>query len=112
MAANHPPGPARWALRFFGRLFVPTHRFEPMFLFDGARRIRQEVDIPVICVGGLLSIEHIEAALRAGLEFVQIGRATIRDPDFVKKLASEEITESDCDQCNRCVAAPEPTLRT
>jgi 2,4-dienoyl-CoA reductase-like NADH-dependent reductase (Old Yellow Enzyme family) len=40
-----------------------------------------------------------------GFEFMQVGRATIQDPDFVKKLASGEIIRSECDHCNRCVAA-------
>ncbi len=40
-----------------------------------------------------------------GFGFVQVGRATIQDPDFVKKLQSGELIESPCDHCNRCVAA-------
>ena len=34
-----------------------------------------------------------------------MGRATIRDPQFVNRLKKGEVTESDCDHCNRCVAA-------
>ena len=45
------------------------------------------------------------ATLDAGFAFVQIGRASIRNPDFVNHLAQGLITESDCDHCNRCVAA-------
>ena len=76
-----------------------------MFLFEGARRIARAVDVPVVYVGGALSIAHIEDALQAGLDFVQMGRATIRDPELVNRLAANDITVSDCDQCNRCVAA-------
>jgi 2,4-dienoyl-CoA reductase-like NADH-dependent reductase (Old Yellow Enzyme family) len=45
----------------------------------------------------------METALEEGFDFVQIGRATIRDPNFVNKLKAGIITRSDCDHCNRCV---------
>jgi 2,4-dienoyl-CoA reductase-like NADH-dependent reductase (Old Yellow Enzyme family) len=47
----------------------------------------------------------MERIIDEGFEFIQMGRATIRDPQFVNKLRAGEITESDCDHCNRCVAA-------
>ena len=43
--------------------------------------------------------------MEQGFEFIEVGRATIRDPEFVKKLESGELHESDCDQCNRCIAS-------
>ena len=58
-------------------------------------------------VGGALSLPEIEALVDEGFAFVQIGRATIRDPEFANKLAGGELRESDCDQCNRCIAAME-----
>jgi 2,4-dienoyl-CoA reductase-like NADH-dependent reductase (Old Yellow Enzyme family) len=71
MAANQPGAFLRLAMRLFGSLFVPRDRYEPLFLLEGARRIREEVSIPVIYVGGVLSLEHMEEALRAGCAFVQ-----------------------------------------
>lgn len=76
-----------------------------MFLFEGAKRIREAVDIPVIYIGGVESKTDMTRALDSGFDFVQIGRATIQDPDFVKKIESGEITQTKCDHCNRCVAA-------
>jgi len=92
-------------LKLFGRFMVPGHTYEPMFLFEGAKRILEAVDIPVIYIGGVESISDMVKARDAGFQFVQIGRATIQDPDFVKKLESSEITKTGCDHCNRCVAA-------
>lgn len=92
-------------LKLFGRFMVPEHKYEPMFLFDGAKKIKDAVDIPVIYIGGIESKAYIEKAMEAGFEFVQIGRATIQDPGFVNKIESGEITKSECDHCNRCVAA-------
>jgi 2,4-dienoyl-CoA reductase-like NADH-dependent reductase (Old Yellow Enzyme family) len=46
-------------------------------------------------------------AREAGFEFVEVGRAIVRDPDFVNKLQAGAIEASDCDHCNRCIATME-----
>jgi 2,4-dienoyl-CoA reductase-like NADH-dependent reductase (Old Yellow Enzyme family) len=107
MTANQPSALLRLSLRLFGKLFVPRNRYQPLFLLEGTRRIREAVDLPVIYVGGLLSLQHMEEVLRAGCSFLQVGRATVRDPDFAARLSGGEIRESDCDLCNRCIAAME-----
>lgn len=91
-------------LILFGRLLVQKYPFERVFLLEGARQIRDAVNIPVVYVGGVLSIDDMEQVIQEGFEFVEVGRATIRDPDFVAKLKKGEIHESDCDHCNRCIA--------
>jgi 2,4-dienoyl-CoA reductase-like NADH-dependent reductase (Old Yellow Enzyme family) len=105
MAANVPNPAGRLATRVFARLFVQRYPFAPLFLLEGSRRIRDAVRIPVVYVGGALSLGQIEKVLEIGFPFIQIGRSTVRDPDFPRRLQSGEVTESDCDQCNRCIAA-------
>ena len=105
MAKNQADPFMRLSLKLFGNLFVRYYPYEPLFLLEGARKIRKAVDIPVIYVGGVLTKAHIEQVLGYGFDFVQVGRATVRDPDFVRNLESGEIDGSDCDLCNRCVAA-------
>ena len=63
------------------------------------------VAIPVGYVGGVESLEDMESLMAEGFAFVQLGRATVRDPGFVNRLRSEEIAATDCDHCNRCVAS-------
>lgn len=92
-------------LALFGRMAVKQYPFKPLFLLEEARRIKDAVNIPVGYVGGVLSRGHMESLLAEGFAFIQVGRATIRDPEFVLRLARGEIQQSDCDQCNRCVAA-------
>ena len=84
---------------------VPEHPYEPLFLLEGAKQIKAAVNIPVIYIGGTDSLQGINEIMEAGFDFIQIGRTTIQDPDFVKKLQSGEFEKSDCDHCNRCVAA-------
>jgi 2,4-dienoyl-CoA reductase-like NADH-dependent reductase (Old Yellow Enzyme family) len=107
MARNQRNPLARLGLTLFGRFMVQTYPFQPLFLLDGAIRIRQAVAIPVAYVGGVLSLAGVERAMKAGFEFVQVGRALVRDPDFVRNLQSGALEASDCDHCNRCIAAME-----
>ena len=105
MAANQGNLLSRAGTRLFGRLFVQRYPCTPLFQRDEALRIREAVAIPVIYVGGVLSLAHMESVVADGFPFVQLGRATVRDPELVLRLRSGEIAESDCDQCNRCIAA-------
>ncbi len=105
MARAQTSRTARLGTACFGRLLVQRYPFAPRFLENEAARIRRAVDIPVGYVGGVTSLADIEHLLGSGFAFVQVGRATIRDPDFVARLRSGEGTVSDCDHCNRCVAA-------
>jgi 2,4-dienoyl-CoA reductase-like NADH-dependent reductase (Old Yellow Enzyme family) len=92
-------------LSLFGRVMVQHYPFEPLFLLEGARRIRDAVTIPVGYVGGVISAEQMDGLLSEGFAFVQVGRGTIRNPELVNHLADGMIEASDCDHCNRCVAS-------
>jgi 2,4-dienoyl-CoA reductase-like NADH-dependent reductase (Old Yellow Enzyme family)/short-subunit dehydrogenase len=92
-------------MTLFGRFMVQGYGYEPRFLLDEARRVRDAVSIPVAYIGGIESLEEMEGLMAEGFAFLQVGRATIRDPDFVKHLQSGALTTSDCDHCNKCVAS-------
>jgi len=92
-------------MALFGRFMVKEFPFKELFLFDQAKRIKDAVKIPVAYIGGVCTVDDMDKAMKAGFEFVQIGRATIRDPDVIRKMQSGEIAGVDCDHCNRCVAA-------
>jgi 2,4-dienoyl-CoA reductase-like NADH-dependent reductase (Old Yellow Enzyme family) len=91
-------------LLLFGRLMVQQYKFEEMFLMKDALKILQAVKIPVVLIGGVCSVGNLETVMRAGFEFVEVGRAIIKDPDIVNKWQRGEVTASNCDHCNRCIA--------
>ena len=70
----------------FGRFIVKEMPFQDLFLLEQAKRIKDAVKIPVAYIGGVLSVDDMEKAMKEGFEFVQIGRATVRDPDVIKKM--------------------------
>jgi 2,4-dienoyl-CoA reductase-like NADH-dependent reductase (Old Yellow Enzyme family) len=96
---------ARAGMALFGWAMVQSYSFEPCFLLEEARRIRDAVSIPVGYVGGVRSLHEMESLVAEGFAFVQLGRPTIHDPGFVDALRAGRTEVSGCDNCNRCVAA-------
>jgi 2,4-dienoyl-CoA reductase-like NADH-dependent reductase (Old Yellow Enzyme family) len=92
-------------MALFGWSLVRRYPFTPCFLKEEAAQIRDAVNIPVAYVGGVRSLVQMEALVAGGFAFMQLGRAIVRDPDFVVHLDAVSVTQSDCDQCNRCVAS-------
>ncbi len=70
----------------FGRFLVQYYPFEELFLLEEAGRVRGAVKIPLVLIGGVCSLAGMTKAMEEGFDFVQIGRATIRDPNIVRKI--------------------------
>ncbi len=67
------------------------------------RAFKRKVSIPVICVGGFLTREAMEAALAQGrCDIVSAGRAFIADPFLYRHLRDREPGPR-CVDCNACV---------
>ena len=94
-------------LRLFGSILVQTYPFEEMFFLNEARKIKDAVSIPCVLIGGICSIDNMEKAMQEGFDFVEIGRALIREPDLVRRMERGDWEASNCDHCNRCVAEME-----
>ena len=94
-------------LFLFGRFFVQTYPFQELFFLEDARKVREAVNIPLVLIGGICSIDNMEKAMDEGFDFVQIGRALIMEPDLVRRMERSDWQASKCDHCNRCVAEME-----
>ena len=69
-----------------------------------ARRFKEALRIPVICVGGFIHREAMEAAIRTGAcDMISVARALIADP-FLYQHMKEGIQGPRCDFCNACFA--------
>ena len=112
-------------LYFFGRQMIPTVPYREAYFLEDAKRFRAAVRLPLIYVGGMVSLPKMEEVLDAGFCAVQVARALVRDTDFVNKLRSGEMVRSECGhsnycigrmytlemKCNRCVANLPESLR-
>jgi len=105
MAANQKSLMMRIGLILFGKFMVQTYPFDSLFLLEGAEKIQDAVNIPVIYIGGVLSKSDTDSLMKKGFPFMQVGRAIIQDPCFADKLKKVSDLQSECDQCNRCIAA-------
>jgi len=91
-------------LAAFGRFVVKAYPFREAYFLEDALVVREAVSLPLIFVGGLVTLEKIEEVLERGFDFVAMARALIREPDFVKKLETGETRVSKCEPCNKCMA--------
>lgn len=91
-------------VRLFGNRLIRTKPFGESYFLEDALKFREKVKIPLVYVGGLVSVEKINEVLGKGFELVAIARALIKDPDFVNRISEKVMSGSDCDTCNYCIA--------
>ena len=94
----------RIGLVLFGRLIVKSFPFREAYFLDRALHVREAVQLPLILVGGMNSLQTIESVLEKGFEFVAMARPLIAEPDFINKLKDGSQTQTRCIPCNKCVA--------
>lgn len=96
-----------WWLKFFlnlaGRQMIPSVKFAEAYFLKDAKKFRQELSLPLIYVGGLISKKKIEEVLHSGFVAVQIARALFHDSNFVRKLEKKNF-QSNCKHSNYCIA--------
>jgi 2,4-dienoyl-CoA reductase-like NADH-dependent reductase (Old Yellow Enzyme family) len=93
----------RMGFKLVGKKFMPDLPFEEAYFEEQARRFKDTLDLPVILLGGINKLETIERALDDGFEFVQMGRALLREPDLLNKMQDGRQSEGICIHCNRCM---------
>ncbi|OGW17265.1 MAG: hypothetical protein A3G93_09420 [Nitrospinae bacterium RIFCSPLOWO2_12_FULL_45_22] len=71
-----------------------------------AKGIKEVVQIPVIAVGKIMSLEQAERVLEEGrADLVAICRALIADPELITKTLENRVEEiRKCIECGECVA--------
>lgn len=95
----------RYAVRMFGGIMVPKHKFRSLYFLPQARMFRRELKLPLVYVGGVTSRSDADKIINdEGFEFLQMGRALLNDPDFVNKMQSDPCHKSGCDHLNYCIA--------
>jgi 2,4-dienoyl-CoA reductase-like NADH-dependent reductase (Old Yellow Enzyme family) len=104
MAASLPPA-LRLGFRLAGRLLFREYPFEEAYFLPMARRFREALSLPLILLGGIDGVDTIHRAMQEGFEFVAMGRALLREPDLVEKMASGHATSGSCIHCNKCVVS-------
>ena len=69
-----------------------------------ARAVKENVDIPVILVGGIRTTETMADVLESGdADFLAMARPFIREPDLANKLSAGRTGTVECVSCNMCL---------
>jgi 2,4-dienoyl-CoA reductase-like NADH-dependent reductase (Old Yellow Enzyme family) len=77
-------------------------RFIPTYNLDSALLAKAHTSIPIICVGGFRTAEHINHALEKGIDFVSMCRPFIAEPDLISNIKKDNSHVSKCINCNLC----------
>ncbi|EGW38821.1 NADH:flavin oxidoreductase [Desulfosporosinus sp. OT] len=78
---------------------------EPRYLYNvnSAKKIKENVKIPVIVVGGIRKLKDIEDIINnEQSDFVSMSRPFIIEPNIVKKFMEGKQQQSKCINCNYC----------
>jgi 2,4-dienoyl-CoA reductase-like NADH-dependent reductase (Old Yellow Enzyme family) len=71
---------------------------------DWCREIKKQVQVPVMMVGGLRSIQLIEEIIDRGeADFVSLCRPLIREPNLINKWKAGGREKAKCISCNKCL---------
>jgi 2,4-dienoyl-CoA reductase-like NADH-dependent reductase (Old Yellow Enzyme family) len=97
------PGFAGVGFRLAGRALLRDYPYEEAYLLPLACQFRSALTLPLILLGGVSSLASIQQAMAEGFDFVAMGRALLREPDLVARLAAGEATVGTCTHCNKCI---------
>lgn len=92
------------ALRLFGPSVLRAYPFEELFFLPLARHVRAAVRMPLVLLGGAVSMDNLDTALREGFDFVAMGRALIADPTLIADFRAGRKIRTRCTSCNECIA--------
>lgn len=67
-----------------------------------AEDIKTAVSCFVGSVGGYRSLEVIQKALEAGMDYISLARPLIREPDLPRRWESGDTGKAKCISCNKC----------
>jgi 2,4-dienoyl-CoA reductase-like NADH-dependent reductase (Old Yellow Enzyme family) len=109
MAARMPmPALLKVGIRASGHTFFKEYPWAPLYLLEHARKFREALDLPLILLGGITDLAAMEQAMSEGFEYVAMGRALLREPDLIRRIAEARTAggavSSQCIHCNLCMS--------
>jgi 2,4-dienoyl-CoA reductase-like NADH-dependent reductase (Old Yellow Enzyme family) len=88
----------------FVKLMQP--RFSEGYNLSTSAKVKQNVSLPIITVGGMRSKSFMEKDIETNqTDFVSMARPLIREPDLPNKFRTGTSEIAKCDNCNECVVA-------
>lgn len=80
-----------------------TKRDREAYFRDWARQVKERVNVPVIAVGGMRSVDLMEEIVAAQeADFVSLCRPLVREPDLIASWQNGQARYPMCISCNMC----------
>ena len=102
-----PNAVAKWLLKFMAPKMFRDKAYKELYLLEQHKHFRDHIkNAKMVYVGGCHTANSLQQVMQDGIDFVQVGRALIKDPDYVKNAQQQGINyNSGCDHCNYCVTS-------
>ncbi|OZG28737.1 oxidoreductase [Williamsia sp. 1138] len=97
------PQPVRTGVKLIGKHVLREYPYADGYLMADAQQIRSAVSMPMILLGGVTNRQTMDEAMAAGFDFVAMGRALLREPDLINRIAEDSGTRSLCNHNNKCM---------
>jgi len=100
-----------WWRKILGKMMLKNMEgkfdLEEGYNLEAAKLIKPCIgEIPLLVVGGLRRVAHMEEVLKNGFaDFISMSRPFIRQPNIVKKISEGKVESVACVSCNKCFAA-------
>jgi len=76
---------------------------EQAYYRDRAAAVKKAVEVPVMAVGGIRSLEMAESIVSSGdADLISMSRSFIREPDIIARWQRGETEPATCISCNKC----------
>lgn len=98
------PEPMKTGVRAVGKKVLGQHPYHDLYMLESARQFVPAIEnTGLVLLGGITNREHMVTGLREGFGFVAMGRALLREPDLVRRMADDPSTKSRCNHNNKCM---------
>ena len=91
-------------LKIIGPKMFRYYPYEELYFLEDAKKIRDRVNCQMIYIGGCTDLDSVEAVMKEGFDFIQLGRPLIKDPAFVNNARTDRNYKNGCIHCNRCAS--------
>jgi 2,4-dienoyl-CoA reductase-like NADH-dependent reductase (Old Yellow Enzyme family) len=76
---------------------------EEVYYLDAAKQFKDNVDVPLVLVGGIRTYAVAESLVQQGVaDFISLSRPLIREPNLIRRWHEGDLTSSTCIHCNQC----------
>ena len=98
------PPMLRPGVRILGKGVMGSYPYEDLYMLPAARQFVPIMkNTKLVLLGGITNREHLATGLREGFDFLAMGRALLREPDLVNRMAADAGVRSRCNHNNKCM---------